>query len=167
MLILNNISITVKGVYNPKAFILHAALRHQTFVHCVRFPVAATRRCMGRVSVPFCPFPLSGRVPVIGLVGHYPTNSLMGDRLIHRRAVKRFSLSRSCGISSSFDEVFHTIGEIPIHYSAVRNSSLAERVLLACIRHTASVNPGPGSNPQIVLFRQINVQTAILLPAIS
>ena len=91
MLILNNISITIKGVYNPKAFILHAALRRQTFVHCVRFPVAATRRCMGRVSVPFCPFPLSGRVPVIGLVGHYPTNSLMGDRLIHRRAVKRFS----------------------------------------------------------------------------
>ena len=111
-----------KGVYDPKAFILHAALRRQTFVHCARFPVAATRRCMGRVSVPFCPFPLSGRVPVIGLVGHYPTNSLMGDRLINRRAVKRFSLAGSCGISSSFDEVFHTIWEIPIHYSAVRNS---------------------------------------------
>ncbi len=77
---------------------------------------------MGRVSVPFCPFPLSGRVPVIGLVGHYPTNYLMGDRLIHRRAVKRFSLARLCGISPSFDGVFHTIGEIPIHYSAVRNS---------------------------------------------
>jgi hypothetical protein len=153
VLILNNISITVKGVYNPKAFILHAALRRQTFVHCVRFPVAATRRCMGRVSVPFCPFPLSGRVPVIGLVGHYPTNSLMGDRLIHRRAVRRFhtcpacstqklvqstkkfaSLSTkysvlctmckahiSCGISPAFAGVFHTIGEIPIHYSAVRN----------------------------------------------
>lgn len=110
-----------KGVYNPKAFIPHAALRRQTFVHCVRFPVAATRRCMGRVSVPFCPFPLSGRVPVIGLVSHYLTNYLMGDRLIHRRAVKRFSLARSCGISPSFDGVFHTIGEIPIHYSAVRN----------------------------------------------
>ena len=110
-----------KGVYDPKAFILHAALRRQTFVHCARFPVAATRRCMGRVSVPFCPFPLSGRVPVIGLVGHYPTNSLMGDRLIHRRAVKRFYLTMLCGISLSFDKVFHTIGEIPIHYSAVRN----------------------------------------------
>ena len=145
-----------KGVYDPRAFILHAALRRQTFVHCARFPVAATRRCMGRVSVPFCPFPLSGRVPVIGLVGHYPTNSLMGDRLIHRRAVKRFCLAASCGISSSFDEVFHTIGEIPIHYSAVRNSRtnfLAKTcagVLLACIRHAASVNPGPGSNPQKV-----------------
>jgi hypothetical protein len=122
VLILTELSFRVKGVYNPKALILHAALRRQTFVHCVRFPVAATRRCMGRVSVPFCPFPLSGRVPVIGLVGHYPTNSLMGDRLIHRRAVKRFYLSMSSGISSSFDEVFRAIGEIPIHYSAVRIS---------------------------------------------
>lgn len=91
MLILTHFSVRVKGVYDPRAFILHAALRRQTFVHCVRFPVAATRRCIGRVSVLFCPFPLSGRVPVIGLVGHYPTNYLMGDRLIHRRAVKRFS----------------------------------------------------------------------------
>ena len=141
-----------KGVYDPRALILHAALRRQTFVHCARFPVAATRRCMGRVSVPFCPIPLSGRVPVIGMVGHYPTISLMGDRLIHRRAVKRFSLARSCGISLSFDKVFHTIGEIPIHYSAVRNyfSLAAKIVLLACIRHAASVNPGPGSNPQKV-----------------
>ena len=121
------------GVYDPKAFILHAALRRQTFVHCARFPVAATRRCMGRVSVPFCPFPLSGRVPVIGLVGHYPTNSLMGDRLIHRRAVKRFSLAGSCGISPSFDGVFHTIGEIPVIYSAVRNLSVLLLTRFTCM----------------------------------
>ena len=146
-------SLRIKGVYDPKAFILHAALRRQTFVHCARFPVAATRRCMGRVSVPFCPFPLSGRVPVIGLVGHYPTNSLMGDRLIHRCAVKHFSLARLCGISPSFDGVFHAIGEIPIIYSAVRNlfCIATKPVLLACIRHAASVSPGPGSNPQIVI----------------
>ena len=75
---------------------------------------------MGRVSVPFWGVPLSRPLPVIGLVGHYPTNNLMGDRLIHRRAVKRFLLEVLCGISSSFDEVFHTNGEIPILYSAVR-----------------------------------------------
>ena len=123
MLILQCISTLAKEVYNEYAFILHAESRRQTFVHCVRFPVAATRRCMGRVSVPFCPVILSDRVPVVGLVGHYPTNSLMGDRLIHRCAVKRFSLAGSSGISSSFDEVFRAIGEIPIHYSAVRNSN--------------------------------------------
>ena len=112
-----------KEVYDPKAFILHAASRRQTFVHCVRFPAAATRRCMGRVSVPFWGVTLSRPLPVIALVGHYPTNKLIGDRLIHRRAVKPFSLARLCGISPSFDGVFHTIGEIPIYYSAVRNSN--------------------------------------------
>ncbi len=34
----------IKGVYNPKAFILHAALLPQTFVHWAIFLAAATRR---------------------------------------------------------------------------------------------------------------------------
>ena len=79
-----------KEVYNENAFIPHAESRRQTFVHCVRFPVAATRRCMGRVSVPFCPVILSDRVPVVGLVGHYPANCLMGSKLLNRREVNRF-----------------------------------------------------------------------------
>ena len=99
-----------KEVYDQTAFILHATSRRQTFVHCARFPVAATRRCTGRVSVLFWGVILSNPLPVIVLVGHYPTNKLMGNRLIHRRTVKSFSLARSCGISSSFDKVFHTIG---------------------------------------------------------
>lgn len=126
-----------KGVYNPKAFILHAALRRQAFAHCVRFPVAAIRRCMDRVSVPFWGNALSRPLPVIGLVGHYPTNSLMGDRLIFRCTVKCFSLSRSCGISPSFDEVFRAKREIPIHYSAVRNYP---RVLREKITSTKNQN---------------------------
>src|SRR3972149_7989618 len=103
-----------KEVYNPKAFIPHAASRRQTFVHCARFPVAATRRCIGRVSVLFWGVMLSHPLPVVVLVGHYPTNKLMGDRLLHRRTVKCFSLTRSSGISPSFDEVFRTIGANPI-----------------------------------------------------
>src|SRR3989344_6778400 len=121
MLIRQKVSLLAKVVYNPKAFIPHAASQRQTFVHCALFPVAAIRRCMARVSVPFWGITLSRPLPVIALVGFYPTNKLMGDRLILRRTVKFFSLARSCGISSSFDEVFHTIGKIPIHYSAVRN----------------------------------------------
>ena len=140
-----------KEVYNENAFILHAASRHQTFVHCVRFPVAATRRCVGRVSVPLCPSILSDRVPVVGLVGHYPTNYLMGSKLLNRREVNRFYPEMLCGISSSFDEVFPTKGKILTYYSAVRNlTSIATNfVLLACLKHAASVRPGPGSNPQI------------------
>ena len=55
-------------------FIPHAALLRQTFVHCAIFPTAASRRSLGRVSVPVWPVALSGRLPVVALVGHYPTN---------------------------------------------------------------------------------------------
>ena len=74
-----------KGVYNPKAFILHAASLHQGFPHCAKFPTAASRRSLDRVSVPVWPFVLSDRLPVSGLVGHYPTNYLIGRRPIPKR----------------------------------------------------------------------------------
>ena len=63
-----------KGVYNPKTFIPHAALRHQACAHCEQFPTAASRRSLGRVSVPVWPSALSGRLPIVALVGHYPAN---------------------------------------------------------------------------------------------
>ena len=60
--------------YDPKAFITHAALLRQTFVHCGRFPTAASRRSLGRVSVPMWPFILSDRLLIVALVGRYPSN---------------------------------------------------------------------------------------------
>ena len=70
------------GVYDPKAFILHAALLRQSFAHCAKFPTAASRRSLDRVSVPVWPFNLSVRLPVLGLVSHYLTNYLIGRRPI-------------------------------------------------------------------------------------
>ncbi len=70
------------GLYNPKAFLTHAALLRQTFVHCAIFPTAASRRSLDRVSVPVWPITLSGRLLIIALVGHYPTNKLIRRRLI-------------------------------------------------------------------------------------
>ena len=67
-----------KGVYNPKAFFPHAASLGQGFPHCPRFSAAASRRSGARVSVPLAAVSLSARLPVIGLVGHYPTNYLIG-----------------------------------------------------------------------------------------
>jgi hypothetical protein len=67
-----------KEVYNPKAVIPHAASLHQTCVHCAIFPTAASRRSLGRVSVPVWPVALSGRLPVKALVSHHPTNKLIG-----------------------------------------------------------------------------------------
>ena len=81
----------VKEVYNPKAVIPHAASLRQAFAHCARFPTAASRRSLGRVSVPVWPVALSGRLPVIALVGRYPTNKLIGREPIPNR--KNFPLA--------------------------------------------------------------------------
>ncbi len=63
-----------KGFTMHNTFITQAASLRQTFVHCGRFLAAASRRSLGRVSVPMWPFTLSGRLPIVALVGHYPTN---------------------------------------------------------------------------------------------
>ncbi len=69
-------------LYDPKAFITHAALLRQAFAHCAIFPTAASRRSLDRVSVPVWPITLSGRLPIVALVGCYPANKLMGRELI-------------------------------------------------------------------------------------
>ncbi len=75
----------LKGVYNPKAFFPHAASLRQAFAHCAKFPTAASRRSLDRVSVPVWPIDLSVRLPVLALVSYYLTNKLIGHRLILRR----------------------------------------------------------------------------------
>ena len=65
-------------VYDPKTFILHAALLRQGFPHCAIFPTAASRRSLGRVSVPMWPINLSVRLPIAVLVSRYLTNYLIG-----------------------------------------------------------------------------------------
>ncbi len=71
-----------KEVYNPKAFIPHAALLDQGFPHCPKFPTAASRRSEARISVPPSPITLSGRVPVKALVSLHLTNKLIGRKVI-------------------------------------------------------------------------------------
>ena len=60
-------------VYDPKAFVPHAASLCQAFAHCRRFLTAASRRSGARVSVPLWPATLSGRLSVVAMVGLYPT----------------------------------------------------------------------------------------------
>ena len=72
-------------LYDPKAFIAHAASLRQAFAHCAKFPTAASRRSLDRVSVPVWLIILSNQLPIVGLVGRYPTNYLMGRGLIPRR----------------------------------------------------------------------------------
>ncbi len=62
------------GLYNLTAFIAHAASLGQGFPHCRSLSTAASRRSLGRISVPVWLTILSDQLPIVALVGHYPTN---------------------------------------------------------------------------------------------
>ena len=51
-------------LYDPRAFITHAGWLDQAFAHCPIFPTAASRRSLGRVSVPVWLIILSDQLPV-------------------------------------------------------------------------------------------------------
>ena len=57
----------------------------QAFAHCPIFPTAASRRSLGRVSVPVWLIILSDQLTIVALVGLYPTNKLIVRRLLPRR----------------------------------------------------------------------------------
>ena len=63
-----------KALDNLPASIAHAASLRQAFAHCGIFLAAASRRSLGRISVPMCPITLLGRVTIVALVGRYLTN---------------------------------------------------------------------------------------------
>ena len=75
-------------LYDPKAFIAHAALLHQAFAHCAIFPTAASRRSLGRVSVPVWLIVLSDQLRIVALVSRYPTNKLIRRKLLLNRKPK-------------------------------------------------------------------------------
>ncbi len=64
----------LKVLYNPQAFFTHAALLDQACAHCPIFPTAASRRSLGRVSVPVWLIVLSDQLRIAALVSHYLTN---------------------------------------------------------------------------------------------
>ena len=63
-----------KELYNPRAFITHAAWLDQACAHCPIFPTAASRRSLGRVSVPVWLIILSDQLLIVALVSRYLTN---------------------------------------------------------------------------------------------
>ena len=122
-------------LYNPKAFITHAASLRQAFAHCARFPTAASRRSLDRVSVPVWLFILSDQLPVLALVVRYTTNKLMGRRLILKHEaseeVLRFGHSPegwwSYAVLASLSGSYPPLeGRLPTCYSPVRRCNKAE-----------------------------------------
>jgi hypothetical protein len=145
-------SSVLKEVYNPKAVIPHAALLDQASAHCPIFPTAASRRSLGRVSVPVWPVTLSGRLPVEALVSHYLTNKLIGrEHILHRKTFHADPM-QDCvvsGIRPRFRGLSRSEGQIT-HVLLTRSPLVYPRkgltARLACVKHAASVRPEPGSN---------------------
>ena len=89
MVLTSTVSFLTKAVYNPKAFILHAAWLDQGCPHCPKFPTAASRRSLDRVSVPVWLVVLSDQLLIVALVSLYLTNQLISHRPLQLREVLR------------------------------------------------------------------------------
>ena len=156
-----------KGVYNPKAFIPHAVSLDRTFVHCPIFPTAASRRSLGRISVPMWLVVLSDQLPITALVGRYPTNKLIGRSPIPLRRQDRLwngvinsAQHRVLAILSN--GYLRQEGKLATCYSPVRRSVTGRQTpkgnqsgsiaRLACVKRTASVHPELGSNSLSFMF---------------
>ena len=139
-----------KVLYNPKAFILHAALLHQAFAHCERFPTAASRRSLGRVSVPVWMIILSNHLTIVDLVSRYLTNYLIVRRPVPNRInpLIRRSHAVLATLSNSYPSVWGPFPRVTQPSAARHQNSKLFHVTarLACIRHAASIHPEPGSN---------------------
>ena len=106
----------IKEVYNPKTFILHAALLRQGCPHCAISPTAASRRSLGRVSVPMWPFNLSVRLLIVDLVSRYLTNYLIRREAISERntlIAKSCGFAMLCGITIRFQKLSHSQRQVP------------------------------------------------------
>jgi hypothetical protein len=142
-------------VYTPKSFLPHAASLRQPFGHCARFPTAASRRSLGRISVPMWGAILSDPLGVIGLVSRYLTNYLIPREPLPAHCLAAAFLPGPCGprspcgirlgfpgLSPAQGQVTHVLRtRSPLDRSR-RNSP----VRLACVKRAASVRPEPGSN---------------------
>ena len=142
----------LKVLYNPQAFFTHAALLDQACAHCPIFPTAASRRSLGRVSVPVWLIILSDQLPIVALVGLYPANQLIGHELISPREPKPPFTRRSYAVLARVSPGYPPRrGRFPCvtHPSATLLGPKPFRVRLACVRHAASVQSEPGSNSSV------------------
>jgi hypothetical protein len=115
------------GVYNPKAFIHHAASLGQGCPHCRRFSTAASRRSLASVSVPVAGVVLSHPLAVVALVSHYLTNKLVAHKpLFRRRTISkpRDASQRRCLVLHGFSTAYPSPeGRLPMPYCPFRHAT--------------------------------------------
>jgi hypothetical protein len=141
-------------LYNPKAFIAHAASLGQACAHCRRSSTAASRRSLASVSVPVARVVLSHPLSIFALVGRYPTNKLILYEPLPRRNSFPGKNMRSRQIAWYYPSVRKAIPIPGVGYPYLTApfatfpfSCPKVLVRLACLIHAANVRSEPGSNP--------------------
>ena len=116
-------------LYNPKAFIAHAASLGQACAHCQRSSTAASRRSLASVSVPVARVVLSHPLRIFALVGRYPTNKLIRHEPLPRR--------------NSFPGQEMSPSQIAAYYPSVRKAIHVPGVGYPCITAPFATSSGP------------------------
>ena len=145
-------------LYNPKAFIAHAASLGQACAHCRRSSTAASRRSLASVSVPVARVVLSHPLAIFALVGRYPANKLIAREPLPRRNSFPEQGMRPAQIARYYPSVRTAIPVPGVGYprltapfATLLPSCPGIRVRLACLIHAANVRSEPGSNPSKVI----------------
>ncbi len=142
------------GVYDPTAFILHAASHCHASAHCKRSSTAASRRSLGSVSVPVWLTILSDQLTV-SLGGPLPHQQADGTRA-HLQATGPTEAGSPSLVDLSCDRKPHSVlaplsksypqleGKLPTRYSPFRHSPLqllSRRIEAEASRSTCMPNP--------------------------
>jgi hypothetical protein len=167
------VSFLLKELYNPKAFFTHAEWLDQGCPHCPKFPTAASRRSLDRVSVPVWLVVLSDQLRIVALVSLYLTNKLIRYRPLLSREVLRspaFTL-RSYAVLAQLSLCYPprqgTFRYVTHPFAARRQGCPRAAARLACVKHSASVQSEPGSNSSVqsvcLLLTQTNLRGQICI----
>jgi hypothetical protein len=167
------VSFLLKELYNPKAFFTHAEWLDQGCPHCPKFPTAASRRSLDRVSVPVWLVVLSDQLRIVALVSLYLTNKLIRYRPLLSREVLRspaFTL-RSYAVLAQLSLCYPprqgTFRYVTHPFAARRQGCPRAAARLACVKHSASVQSEPGSNSSVqsvcLLLTQTNLRGQIYI----
>ncbi len=141
-------------LYNPKAFIAHAASLGQACAHCRRSSTAASRRSLASVAVPVARVVLSHPLAIFALVGRYPANKLIAREPLPRRDSFRSRNMHPHYIARYYPSVRTAIPVPGVGYPRLTAPFATSPgycypgfVRLACLIHAANVRSEPGSNP--------------------
>ena len=153
------IALRQKKFTTRRALVLHAAWLDQPSGHCPIFLTAASRRSLGRVSVPVWGAFLSEPLNIVGTVGRYPAVYLMlREPIRHHRNFQHPLMRENVlrGIRRRFQRLSPCDGQVAHVLRTLL--PVAARVLLpraaprlACVKPAASVHPEPGSNSSLYI----------------